>query len=309
MPTEVISTIGATSSPVTPDYTSIQSWEDDIPSDLTTTDEIHIGECLDQGTLGHINIAGQTTDSTRYIVLRCASGASFKDKAGVRDGKLNYDDTDGVKCESNSQHSVSTAYTKIEGLKIYRPVYVTYCFAAGGRFKNIDINQCIFKGSVISLGGPSSINFPNNNSVIRNCLFHHPDVLLPVGGDGSMINCTVRGSVYSAYNLGYIKNCLVFGSNGFLANGTDTYAGSDYNATNNSSAGAGNNNLTSLTMSDEIESTTDDFRPKKRGSLKAASLDSLATEDITGFSRIEGSTWIGAFDQGDPVFGLFTVLE
>lgn len=307
MPTEVISTIGATSSPITPDYSSIQAWEDDIPSDLTTADEIHIGECLDQGTLGNINIDGQTTDSTRYIVLRCAAGASFKDKAGVRDGKLNYDDTDGVKCESSSQHSVGTPHTKLEGLKIYRSTYITYCLNMGGRFHNQDINQCIIKGSVRNLSGSSNSSFPDNNSVIRNSLVYYPNIsYISIHGDGSIINCTVHGYVRSAYSLAYVRNCLVFGysaSEGFSIG--ETYTVSDYNATDQSDASTGSNNLTSLTMSNQIQSTTDDFRPKKRGgSLQAASLDSLATEDITGYTRIDGATWIGAFDWGDPIFGL-----
>jgi len=310
MPTEVISTIGATSSPITPDYSSIQAWEDDIPSDLTTADEIHIGECLDQGTLGVINIDGQTTDSTRYIVLRCAAGASFKDKAGVRDGKLNYDDTDGVKCESSSLHVVGTPYTKIEGLKIYRSAYIAYCLDMGGRHHNQDLNQCIIKGGVYRASGPSNTNFPNSNSVVRNCLIHYPNYSnMRLEGDGSFINCTVHGYVKSPYGLAYVRNCLVFGtsaSEGFSIG--ETYTGSDYNATDQSDASTGSNNLTSLTMSNQIQSTTDDFRPKKRGgSLQAANLDSLATEDITGYTRIDGAAWIGAFDWGDPIFGLLRV--
>jgi len=296
MPTEVISTIGATSSPITPDYSSIQAWEDDIPSDLTTADEIHIGECLDQGNLDVISIDGQTTDSTRYIVLRCATGASFKDKTGVRDGKLNYDDTDGVKCESASEHRIGTPYTKLEGLKICRTAYISYCFHAGGRIHNQDINQCIIKGGVGHLGGPSNNSFPDNNSVIRNSLVYHPDSFVGIGGDGSIINCTVRGAIGSAYGLAYVRNCLVFGSSasqGFSVG--ETYTGSDYNATDQSDGSTGSNNLLSLNMSNEIESTTDDFRPKITGSLKAGIVDAATAVDITGFTR-SSNPYIGCFE-------------
>ena len=296
MPTEVISTIGATSSPITPDYSSIQAWEDDIPSDLTTADEIHIGECLDQGNLDVISIDGQTTDSTRYIVLRCATGASFKDKTGVRDGKLNYDDTDGVKCESASEHRIGTPYTKLEGLKICRTAYISYCFHAGGRIHNQDINQCIIKGGVRNLGGPSIYSFPDNNSVIRNSLVYHPNSLVGIAANASIINCTVRGSIFSAYSLAYVRNCLVFGqsaSQGFSTG--ETYTGSDYNATDQSDGSTGSNNLLSLNMSNEIESTTDDFRPKITGSLKAGIVDAATAVDITGFTR-SSNPYIGCFE-------------
>ncbi len=74
MPTDVIKTIGQTSSPITPDYSTLQAWEDASPANLVTADQRWIGECLDQGTFtGALTISGTTVDATRYTILRCAS--------------------------------------------------------------------------------------------------------------------------------------------------------------------------------------------------------------------------------------------
>lgn len=298
MPTVVTKTIGATSSPVTPDYTTLQAWEDALPANLVSADEQHIGECLDQGTFtGALEISGQTTDATRNIILRCASGASFKDKSGVRTTALRYNTSNGVAIETSGiAVTCGVQYTRFEGLQVKRTAYSgTLGFSI--TMANGDVNQCILHGHQV-------LNMNNTTTKIRNTLFEVPSG----SNNGPMGQCPLYGCTIvsvgnngtngfvSSYNAMVAKNCAVFGFANF-ANGTPA-AGSDYNATDLSSAVTGTHNVTSLTFSDQFESITNDFRAKSTGSLDLnGTPDSTNTpDDITGLTRHASTPTIGCWE-------------
>jgi len=308
MPTDVIKTIGATSSPIVPDYTSIQAWNDAAPSNLVTADERWIGECLDQGTFtdSSATISGSTSDATRYKYLRCAAGASFKDKAAVRTTALTYNTSNGVAFAGTSTGTtlyVDEQYARIEGLQIfhnatyYRPLRL-------GSYT--DANQCIIKNGSSSLTGGEAVLMDAASATLRNSLILCPAAdNLGITHAGNVYNCTIvctaaspTGKIVYAsyYNLLVLKNCACFGFGSLIGSGM-LASSSDYNATDLSAIGTGTHNLTSLTFSSQFVDSTNDFRPSGTSSLQAGTPDSNILVDITGQTRNPSTPWIGCWEN------------
>jgi hypothetical protein len=81
------------------DYSTLQAWEDACPANLVTADQIWQGQCKNQEFALNatvLNIAGTTTDATRYIELTTEAGASFRDHASKATNALRYDATKGA---------------------------------------------------------------------------------------------------------------------------------------------------------------------------------------------------------------------
>lgn len=385
MPTDVISTIGQTSSPTTPTFSTLQAWEDASPTNLTTSrsnttitgatsstiildagasgttdfyvghpvwadarasekrmitayngttkiatigafngsnatwDNIptieaytidsvrYIGECLDQGKFTAVLIiAGSTTDATRYTILRCASGASFKDKSAVRTTALLYNSTtgSGVAVEPSSGApttiSISESYAQVAGIQVQRRSY-GYCFG-GTAGLAIVISQCI-----VSASNRHEVYIDPNFSIVnvtyRNCLFLRDHTSDTWSTPSKFYGCTfvtvdsVGGAALtSAYSTLLLKNCAVFGFTTAVS-GTSA-AGSDYNATDAAGVGGtGSHNLTSLAFASQFISTTTDFRAASGGSLQAGTPDATNTPaDITGLTRDATTPWIGCWE-------------
>lgn len=284
MATDVISTIGATSSPVTPDYTSCQAWEDAAPTNLVTDDKRWIGECLDQGTLGVCIFGGSTTDSTRYKFLRCASGASFKDKAGVRSTALIYSTANGVNLQAFGAYVIELleAYCRVEGVQIkdtYTPTGEG--FRGTSSVTGMQVSKCIAHQNKTR---PYNITFAN-------CLLQ--------GAVGQLYQnhfygCTFLSTISNAYANSVFKNCAIFNGSAYSGN---LYTGSSYNATDLSSLPGSTNNVTSLTYADQFENSSSDWRAKSTGGLKAGTPDSTNTpDDITGLARDTTTPWIGCWE-------------
>lgn len=317
MATDIIKTIAATSSPVAPDYSTLQSWEDALPANLVTADQRHIGECLDQGeftsSAALLSISGQTTDATRNIILRCASGASFKDKAGVRTAPLRYDASQGVaaRCTGATYiipaFYVATAYTRIEGLQLRidgttstalliadANTVIDSCILSGGRWA-VRLSACkLVNCLIVGTKSASQAGVLNGSTTIHGC---------------TIVNCTT-GLNLGAYSTAVLKNAAVFDcTTAFTGTGT-RFNGSDYVATDAASVpGSGTHNVTSLTFSDQFENTTNDFRAKSTGDLQAGTPDLTNTpDDITGLVRNVTTPWIGCWEvSGGSVFNPFWV--
>lgn len=304
MPTTVTSKIGATNSPTTMDYSTLQAWEDACPANLVTDDKIWKGECYDQGeftgTSTRLTISGETTDATRYVWLTCAAGASFKDKAGVRTTALAYNASNGVAIRVTSVSgitiSIATNNTLVEGLQAaYNGAYGQSAIGVSGT--GVRVSQCILK-NFSTAGGQAAQGV--QSAVFTNCLLE-----VGVNGNaqrGQYFGCTfVRTGtaggtgVSSQYNQAVLKNCAVFNFT-TLKSGT-LAAGSDYNATDLATAwGTGSNNLNSLTFASQFVSSSD-FRAVDTGGLKAGTPDSTNTpNDITGFARDATTPYIGCWE-------------
>lgn len=302
MPTDVIKTIANTSSPTTPDYSTLQAWEDAAPANLVTSDQRWIGECLDQGAFtGTLVIAGSTSDSTRYKWLRCASGAGFGDKANVRTTALNFSTSTGVamNCNSNSAPlQMNESYCRVKGIQLDNTAN-TYGQAATITTDHALIEKCIIKGKYSTFFRILS----SATNVCANCL-----LITTASGSGLDLmgewrNCTVintagGGSTAFTNNYNSVKlvNCAIFGWSTPVNN--TPASGTDYNATDASSfAGSGTHNQTSLTGSNEFTNTASDWRALSTGHLKAGTPDSTyAPDDITGLTRDATTPYIGAWE-------------
>lgn len=309
MPTDVISKIGATNSPVAMDFSSLQSWEDASPPDITAAGSNNrwIGECYDQGTFtAGVVIQGTTVDSTHYTILRCAAGASFNSKSGVLTTALTYNASGGVTIQGgfNLVNCVQD-FTQISGLQIKATGYAS---AAVVQNANCAVSDCIITSGI---SGTLFTDEQSSNKYI-NCLFEFAfSTNTAVIVFGQFYNCTfvnVGGSagssnaIHTPYNTAIVKNCAVFGFDTF----TDSTpaSGSDYNATDNSSAVTGSHNQTSLTYSSQFQSTTNDFRAKSQTAgtgLHNGTPDSTnAPADITGATRDAVTPYIGCWEPSAP---------
>ena len=306
MPTTVVKTIGTASR----DYSTLQAWEDACPANLVSDDKIWKGECYNDSefTLG-LYVSGITTDSTRYVWLTAASGQSFIDHANVRTNALIYDQSKGVGIVANpfakSVIDNTASYTRVDRLQAKRTTqsYSSCALTLGGSGSSAkdSLFQKTFSGT------PSVVDVSYNK--IYNC------AVIDTGGSsggaiklfttGTGKNCTVvnaSGSINGTgvtadYSGALLQNMAVFGfTTGFSLSGADGASG--YNGTDAASA-PGSNNQTSLTYSDQFQSTTADFRLKSGATLiNTGNTDATnAPNDITGLVRGVGTAGdIGAWE-------------
>lgn len=83
------------------DYSTLQAWEDALPANLVTDGNAQVGECYNDSefttsTATLLTIAGETTDTTNFITIKCAAGQSFRDNASVQTNALRYNQSNGV---------------------------------------------------------------------------------------------------------------------------------------------------------------------------------------------------------------------
>lgn len=301
--------IGASNSPVTMDFSTIQAWEDACPADITATgtNEIYIGECYDQGDLAGFTISGTTTDSTHYLWLRTATGASFRDNAGVRTNPLFPDNTKGVYLTASNNYggvfNITSNYTRLSYLQMVQGGAATAIgFNNGGHI----VDSCIVKGASTPILGASTWDF-----TMINCLLITGNTFGSANGAscGHLFNCTIvdpsaggitglLGSNYGATRDHH--NCAVFGY-GTMVSGTNGGT-SDYGATDTSTGVEGAHTLSGLTFSSQFVSSTNDFRAVATGGLKAGTPDPTnAPVDITGQARDATTPYIGVWEVAPTV--------
>lgn len=307
MPTTITNTIGATSSPTVPDYTSINAWIAASPSDLTVADEIWDGQCLDQGTLAAGSISGITTDATRYIILECASGASFSQKSGVRTTALTYNTSNGVSVSGGGFSQAlynSSLFTQIIGLQIQGTLY--------SEAMRIDTSCTVDTCITTATSGATEILriLAPGGAVIKNSLVQTPSgvnrgiSLENSGGVNSIYDTTVIGGSIGINNV-YSTGSVLIGNAVFGA--TTAFSGtfgasSGFNATDAASA-PGSNNQTSLTFSSQFVNSTNDFRAASSGSGLANNGTPISgiTVDISLFTRSASTPTIGCWElAGSP---------
>lgn len=322
MPTDVIRKIGATNTPTTMDYTSLQAWADACPTDLTSVDQRWIGECYDQGkfTSGVTIGSGKTTDATRNIILRCASGASFASKAGVRTSALTYNSTtgSGVAVEVSAAGNVTLAaqYTVLDGIQVKTTGYGIAITSTA----NCTARNCI----ATRTGGAGSLAVENQTSAKWvDCLFVYQFTSgTALSTIGQHRNCTVvnvagagtSAAFKSDYDAALALNCAVFGFNAATASGNSLNSASDYNGSDLASiptaGGGGTHNATSLTFASCFANPSSDFRAtySSAGSnLHRGTPDATySPTDISGFTRDATTPYIGAWEASVPPAG-FTI--
>jgi hypothetical protein len=303
---DVIKKVGATNSPTVMDYSSIQAWNDAAPSDLTAANQRWIGECYNQGilTTATANIgSGNTVDSTRYFWLRTASGASFRDNAGVRTNPLFLDTTKGITIQNNDNYNPTlrlyAQYTTISYLQVQN-LGGSATIRCDGTSTTID--SCILSGGNSALTGAHYMY--NTLAIIRSS---GGNIMAYFGTGSSFYNCTLVNASgtggtafpFLNYGQGFLQNCCVFGfGTMFSGAATSLVSGSDYNATDlATSFGAGTHNLNSLTYASQFVNSASDYRAVSTGGLHAGLADSThAPVDISGTTRSATTPYIGAWE-------------
>lgn len=307
MPTTVVSKIGVTNSPVAMDYSTLQAWEDACPANLVTDDKIWEGQCYDQGTFTlsstGLLISGQTTDATRYVSLKCASGASFKDKAGVRSNALYYNASNGVSVDLSGSGNYTTcidlwsSYTRVDGLQLkssgscatIRAPYVGTGFI---------VSNCILQSNGWNSSINTAVDFVNclilqlstsANWYIHNCNFYGCTIAAPNGNSN-------EGLPHYGYTTTTVKNTAIFGF-ATICNNPSRYTGSN-NATDLSSIGFGTSNQTSLNFASQFVNSANDFRAVSTGSLDLNGTPDTTylSTDISGTNRHATTPTIGAWE-------------
>lgn len=290
-------------------FSTLQSWEDATPVDLTTADQIWKGECYnDSEFTAGLFVDGTTTDATRYQWLTAATGQSFQDHANVRTNALRYNQSNGVGIRVNQLYGFFT------------DIRDSFFHLARLQFLNESSN-----GGVLSEGNGAGDfrdlifqGIRNANPLLSMASACYNIVILQLGtGDGidtiaTMQGCTiVKPSNITASGTGIttpsgspsIHGCAVFG---FTTASSGVFGGSGYNATNLGGSslpgGAGNGNLYSVSYSSstpfqDAATVTTDLRPLTSVSLIHAmpGFNALNLLDITGLTRPDPTT-IGVWE-------------
>lgn len=327
MPTDTIKKVGFTNTPTLMDYSTLQSWEDACPADITSTDERWIGECYDQGEFTSattlLAIAGTTVDATRYIILRCATGASFSEKAGVRTTALFYNASNGVAARVTANYigviNNVIPYTQIRGLqfkcgngsRVYDDTLGTVGY-------NIVLDKLLCQNT-------DQLTINVAQGVATNCLFVRNggnNICFNSGRNGAtggtIVGCTLvnigaagtsKGLAFDNYGSATVRDNAVFGFNTFIQ-----YTGSSASSSNNATdlaSGFGANNQTSLTFASQFQDSTNDFRAIGTGSLDLNGTPDATNipADITGTTRHATTPTIGAWEVAAVSSSLFFLLD
>ena len=316
-----IKKIGATNTPTTMDYSTLAAWIAACPADISlatgAVPQTWEGECYDQGEFTAtgipLTIAGITVDATHNVQLRCATGASFRDKAGVRSNALDYNGTTGAGVAitssgvyTNDIITSTVQYTTITGVQVKS-------IAPGGARTGISstgggnhtITDCISRAPIpffmsssptpklyVCLGigtisGQSAFNCNVATSEFIGCTAVFP-------GSG---NTVAAFSTY-AYGTALIKDCAGFGFSAFQVGAGGATAGSGSNCTDNATAfGTTTANQVSKTFANQFVSTTNDFRVKAGADLIAnGTYDANCDPDISKFARSATAPTIGCWE-------------
>ena len=309
MPTTVVKTIGSGG-----DYSTLQAAEDAKPANLVTADQIWQMEMLAGTNISvsgnALTISGSTTDSTRYTVLKCAAGASFRDHASKQTNPLRWSNTVGASIAGGDNYTdavvVGESFCRLQGLQIKGNSTNVGHMALGCTQQNIDVDGCIVESA------STAVLSNNTGFKMRNTLC----IRTTSGGVGismqtnfTLVNVTVVkpsdvGTIATGISGTYltgsstVTNCAVFGfTTCATTSGNITYASCK---TDQSSPPTGFTTATySTSLFANITNATKDYRVVSGSALiDAGTTDSTnAATDILGVSRPQGASYdVGAHE-------------
>lgn len=309
MPTLVTKTIGASGR----DYATIQAFFDAAPSNLVTVDEVWEGVIYpDSGNTiaGQFSLGAKTTDATRFIRLKCAAGASFKDHVSKLTNALRPNASNGILVTYGATGSVfSLGATQIEvvGLQVLHTAAgaSNNCFTHSSRLRLID---CLVQSNTgfCASGAQTATELHAYNTVF---IARAQAIRMEAGGTatGILKGCTVVGTGQNNKPFDVLWRPLLVKDTawfGFLLQPTANSwtTGSSGNATDLTSFPNANVTGThSLTYANQFENNnisggTHDFRVKAGSNLIGAGVaDADIAADIVGTTRLDPPT-IGAWD-------------
>lgn len=309
MPTTTVKTIGTGG-----DYSTIQAWEDACPSNLITNDEIWQGQLKNQTFSGApvVSFGGITTDSTRYIELRCEAGASFSDNANAQTNALRYNTSNGAALTGNGNYGSTPTIYKTDATHVKLFGLQVECTGNGACVNftgaNAVIERCIFEA--FSTGFVAGVS----GARLQNSLF----VQRRASSPGSMLSVTFACDVYGCtfvaaagtpavalvgnYGTPTFTNCAFFGATAIKSGGnTPTYTTcvTDIASPPSGFTGSVAYSTSSGALFQNITDSTRDFRIKSGSSLidVGTTSSTYGTPDIVGTARPSGSSYdVGAWE-------------
>ena len=308
MPTTTTSTISQSG---TPDYSTLQSWEDAAPANLVTSDVVWQGviQQPDDNFSESLSITGGTTDATRYKELTVADGASIFDD---NTNELRYNESVGasvtyafgsatINCNENyfrvsrlqarstatisggqAMRSLATAGFQARDMVLQAGTSVSALplFRTGSSLIN-----CYFIAGVSSTN--TMISLDVGASTLLNCMFIAPD---------DMTDAT--NAITSSVNTNTITNCGFFG----VSNITSV-AGQSFTTCfgNDASPPTGCTTMAFDTTTGsgftDIDTATLDLRLGSDSGLIDAGTDTADTLDAFGVTRTSGNYDIGPVEH------------
>lgn len=319
MATTIVKTIGTGG-----DYTTLQAWAAACPANLVTADQIWQGQVLNQeivftAAAPMLSLTGITTDSTRYVELTAAPGASFIDNANVRANALRYNPANGaaLRCTNPSYRllDVRINYFRLNRLQLMNDGNAAGSF---GCFDNTSatsqycsIDKCILESysrRVANEGGTVAIygtgNYIANSLVVQR--WNDATALISSLHTGvSAYNCSFinAGALGTGVGLrGVYGSCTL--RNCFVGNvGTVTTGSTIFNKTTSCTSVAGPPAgwsaapYSTATFKSIATDNTHDFRLEIGSALiDVGTTDAdYAANDISGLAR-SGTYDVGAWE-------------
>lgn len=303
MTTTVTKTIKASGG----DYTTLSAFITAIPANLVTADQIWVAECYNFELSNNINITGKTTDATRYIEIKAASGEGH---GGVWGTGFTLKQTGTSYCVT-----INNNYVKMHGFTVKATTSTEpRCIYIETGTTGIEIHDMMIDGSVaadyygVSVVG---IRLGASETVYNNVIKHNVAIVTAgsIVSTAKIYNNTLikAGGGTTSYgirsgtglnNTPNVTNNVVYGFTSCFAEATaNTMAGSHNASSDSTSSIPGSNNLTSIASSVFYDYAANSFKPAAGASIVDAGTDGSAyfTTDITGATRT--GTWdMGAYE-------------
>lgn len=275
------------------DYTSLSAAISGESKDLVSLDRQLIIECEAFQDTTNVTVNGFTTDATRNIIIRAASG---HEHGGVL--------TDGYYLSESAAFrtllSIQDDYVTVEGIGIKTTANST-CYESASSAS--ELRNCIIEQSGAS--SRSAVKTANRTAsadltTVENCLIDSDSTGIECAAfRGAHIrNCTVINAstginANSSGNASTIQNTVCFDcTTPFDVSGSALVA--SHNAADDTSA-PGTSSVDNITSAAFADYAGGDYSPASSGALDGAGTDLSAqfTDDITGATR---SQWdIGAY--------------
>lgn len=314
-------------------YSSAQTWEDAVPANLVTNDQLWIGEIYKEGagtnnewSIGAANwllASGHTTDTTRYLWVRGATGQSFRDNTTKTTNTLRYNSANGVAI-TNSGNYISgvnlasgSTRLRLSGLQLNltssspfelfsstTPPIIDNCI--------VQTNRRLANGSIIAtnsvfhfvagyLGNPN----PMASAVFTNCT---------IVGHGGSILMSREGRAYAGGIL--FKNCAVYNWTGWIEAGYDTLFSSRASWVKNFTdlptlpGGTGTTGTVYVNQFTNITTSTADFRVIAGSNLINGGSVETATGglDIIDQTRSTTTPTVGAWEYVALAGNMFLIF-
>lgn len=179
------------------DYSTIALWESDTDTNLVAAGDIEVLEVWsDDGAIsqGGITIAGATTDSSNYRVIRAKSG----DEWG---GDLTPTSVAAIAVTTTNAIQINESYFRVEDIFFDTPTSNSR-FPIRVDYDYVVITRCFFDdGSGPNIRG----DYLNCNRCV---MLNTEDAFDNIGGNCTLANCTLAGGTYGIYNTA--SNMLVY---------------------------------------------------------------------------------------------------